>query len=148
MSWQGYSNLLFCYMLTVFMGKVNWAQRWRRPLSWENRGGRGRGREQRMTTMRKFPGHVCCVGRLLVHIPPPRGSWEQMSEGGEAELVHPLFRGLTAAAQPGLGAAVTSHPRDILKGATQQGDEFWVGRCRGLASALLIHPHKEDITLI
>lgn len=30
---------------------------------------------------------------------------------------------LTAAALPGLGATVTSHPRDILKGGSQQGDE-------------------------
>lgn len=48
----------------------------------------------------------------------------------------------------GLGATVTSHPRDILKGASQQGDELWVGRCRGSASAVLIRPCQEDITFV
>lgn len=69
--------------------------------------------------------------------------------GGRGWVGPSSFQALTAAAPPGLGATVTSHPRDILKGASQQGDEFWVGRCRGSANAVLIRPPwGEDTTLI
>lgn len=82
-------SLLFRWLFS--WGYVNCARWWCRPRSWEDHV-----ENQRMATMRKLPGHVCCAGQLLVHIPPPRGSWEQipqcLSEGGQTELVHPLFR--------------------------------------------------------
>lgn len=60
--------------------------------------------------------------------------------GGQTELVHSpsSFQALTAAAPPGFGATVTSHPGDILKGASQNRDKLWVGRCKGSASSALI----------
>lgn len=97
---------------------------------------------QRMTTMRKHPGHVRHAGWLLVHIPTPSGSWEQipqcLSEGGADWAGPSSFQALTAAAPPGFGATVTSHPGDILKGASQNRDKLWVGRRKGSASSVLI----------
>lgn len=54
---------------------------------------------------------------------------------GERLLGPSSFQAPTAAALPGLGATVTSHPGDILKGASQH--ELWVGRSS--TSAVLTH---------
>lgn len=91
-----------------------------------------------MTTMRKFPGYTCCNRRLLVHIPPQRGHESRFHGAclrGERLLGPSSFQAPTAAALPGLGATVTSHPGDILKGASQH--ELWVGRTS--TSAVLTH---------
>lgn len=48
--------------------------------------------------------------------------------GGRADRIGPSsFQALTAAAPPGFGATVTSHPGDILKGASQNWDTVVVG---------------------
>lgn len=89
--------------------------------------------------MRKHPGHVRHAGWLRVHIPTPSGSWEQILQGlsdwevgkgvgGQTDRVGPSsFQALTAAAPPGFGATVTSHPGDILKGASQNWDTVVAG---------------------
>lgn len=94
-----------------------------------------------MTTMRKLPGHVSRDDWWYTfhHQEVMRADSTVPVWGGRGWVGPSSFQALTAAALPGFGATVTSHPRDILKGASQQGDEFWVDRCGASASAVVIY---------